>query len=385
MLKVQLTRDLRKNILRGHPWIYREAIKEPKKGQEPCLCEVLDKKKQGVAWAIYSPEGPLALRGLSTQRKPPNQKFFSDRMHEAWLQRQSLRSEGTNAYRLWNGEGDQLPGLVCDIYNGLAVIQFDGSACFQFWDKEFIADWLLEKEEVQTVFCKPRRSDSFSGKHWGKTPDSQVVEILENGQKFLVDYVEGQKTGFFLDQRENRNYIKSISKGKKVLNLFSYSGGFSIYAGKGGATAVKSVDLSPQALELAQKAWTLNGLKSEKHETETADVFKFIESEADSYNVVIVDPPSMSHLEKTKHQAVKTYTDLFAKASSLVAPGDHLVLSSCSSHISFDDFLNIIDEALSQARRTGRILKISGQGPDHPFPHYCRELRYLKFVDLVLN
>lgn len=384
MLKVQLTRDLRKNILRGHPWVYREAIEPKKQVKTSVLCQVLDRKGKGLAWGIYNPEGPLALRILSTDRKPPNQKLYEQRLSAAFAQRQCLAPAGTNTYRLVNGEGDRLPGLVCDIYNKVAVLQFDGDGCYDFWDQEQIADWLLNTVSVDTVYCKPRRSDERKAEIFGRALSAETLEISENGARFVVDLVNGQKTGFFLDQRDNRNYLKSLSKGKTLLNLFSYTGGFSIYAGLGGAKQVTSVDLAAQALELADQSWVANGLDASKHKTSTMDVFKFIESEQNLFDIVMVDPPSMTHSEKTKGQAIKSYTNLFAQAAGLVEKGGHLVVSSCSSHISFSDFFEIIDEALSQARRNGQILKVSGQGMDHPFPHSCRELRYLKFVDIVL-
>ena len=385
MLKVQLTRDLRKNILRGHPWVYRESVQPLAKAPRACLCEVLDKKKKGLAWAIYSPDGPLALRILSTEKKPPSTRFFESRMALALRLRESVRSNETNGFRLFNGEGDGLPGLVCDVYADVAVIQFDGDSCFEFWDQEFVAQWLLKLDFIKTVYCKPRRSDSREAQSWGKEIDDKPIVVLENGQKFLVNFVDGQKTGFFLDQRDNRNYLKSLCRGKSVLNLFSYTGGFSVYAGAGGAKHVTSVDLAGPALELAHKSWLLNDLDEKAHETLAVDVFDYIEKEDRQFNVVMVDPPSMTHSEKTKQQGIRAYTELFAKACQLVGPGDHLVLSSCSSHISFNDFLDIIDEALSMGRRKGRILRISGQGADHPIPHFCRELRYLKFVDVVLD
>lgn len=385
MLKVQLTRDLRKSILRGHPWVYREAIQVKKKPEGVSLCEVQDKKGQSVAWAIYSPEGPLALRILSTDKKPPNQRTFDERMQRAWDLRSSLRRPDNNAYRLFNGEGDYLPGLVCDLYNHTAVLQFDGDSCYRFWNQEKIAHWLLQKSEVKTVYCKPRRSENREALSFGQELKDEPVEIVENGVKFLVNVMGGQKTGFFLDQRDNRQYLRGLCSQKSVLNLFSYTGGFSIYAGLGGASKVKSVDIAEPALQLAQQSWQLNGLSDSLHQTEAADVFEFLQTETQKYQVVMVDPPSMTHSEKTKSQAVAAYTDLFAKACRLVQGGDHLVLSSCSSHISMEDFLSIIEEALSTARRKGQILRVSGQGMDHPFPHFCRELQYLKFVDLVLN
>ncbi len=384
MLKVQLNRDLRKNILRGQPWVYREAVELKKGVESSVLCQVLDRKGQGLAWALYSPEGPLALRILSTEKRPPNETLYQARLKAAWNLRASLRTVDTNAYRLVNGEGDWLPGFVCDVYNNLAVMQFDGDSCYEFWDQEFLAQWLLENTPVESVYCKPRRSDQRDPLVFGASLDFEPIEILENGVRFIVDYVQGQKTGFFLDQRDNRQYLKSLAQGKTVLNLFSYTGGFSIYAGLGGADRVTSVDLSEPALQLATKAWHLNDLEPGKHKAVATDVFDFLEANRDDFDVVMVDPPSMTHSEKTKAQAVKAYTHLFSQAARLCGGGSHLVLSSCSSHISFQDFFEIIEESLSKARKKGQILKVSGQGIDHPFPHSCRELRYLKFVDVLI-
>lgn len=385
MLKVKLNRDLRKNILRGHPWVYREAIQAPSVDSEACLCQVLDKKGGELAWALYSPQGPLALRILSTEKKPPNQRFFSEQLLTALRFRKQRIPKNTSAYRLVNGEGDGLPGLVCDIYNDLAVIQFDGESCFQFWDEEWVAGWLLESNLVKSVYLKPRKSDSWSGHLWGEQRDLKAVRFHENGIHFLSNIEDGQKTGFFLDQRHNRQYISEISRSLKVLNLFSYTGGFSLYAAHGGADQVTSVDISQGALDMAGRSWALNDFGSCPHQTESADVFEYLNQLNKQWEMVIVDPPSMTHSEEQKPQAMKSYVDLFQQASRTVVKKGHLVLSSCSSHISFDDFFEIINESLSQGRRKGRIHRVSGQGADHPFPHYCHELRYLKFVHLVLD
>ncbi len=383
MLKVRLKRDLRKNILRGHPWVYREAI-EVVRG-ETQLCELIDKKGKFVAWGFYDQKSPLAVRILSTKKKPPNQHFYEQRFRQAYSLRQNIMSSDTNGLRLFNGEGDRLPGLVCDLYDRVAVIQFDGQGSFDFWDQDFISNWILENTVAQTVYFKPRRSEDKKPIIWGEALADDLVLIKENGQSFLVNIVDGQKTGFFFDQRDNRQYIKSISRGLSVLNLFSYTGGFSIYAGSGGAKEVLSVDLSKEALELANKSWEQTFNKKQGHDVEACDVFDFVKRATRTWDIVIVDPPSMSHSEKNRKSAIQSYIDLFAKASHLVSPQGHLVLSSCSSHVSFSDFLEIITEALSQARLTGRILRVSGQGADHPFPHFCDELRYLKFVHLILD
>ncbi|MCB0386558.1 MAG: class I SAM-dependent methyltransferase, partial [Bdellovibrionales bacterium] len=167
--------------------------------------------------------------------------------------------------------------------------------------------------------------------------------------------------------------------------LFSYYGGFSVYAGLGGAQSVTSVDISAGAIDLANRNWSLNQLNPNAHKGVTADVFEFLLEQSQTWDCVIADPPSMAHSEKQKPQAMAKYQELFSLAAKKVTSGGHLFLSSCSSHISFDDFFAIVNESLSKSRRRGQILRISGQGADHPFPHICPELRYLKFMHLVLN
>lgn len=365
--------------------MYKEAIEAPSYRGEACLCQVLDRKGQALAWAIYSPGGTLALRIISTEKKPPNSVFFTQRFQRAWQLRETFFDKSTNAYRIFNGEGDFLPGLVCDRYANVAVLQFDGKACFEFWDSNLVAEWLLENTPVTTVYFKPRFSDDLEPQWWGQKQETPSVEIVENAVKFSVDYQTGQKTGFFLDQRDNREYVASLAKGKSLLNLFSYTGGFSLYAGVGGATSVTSVDIAPEAIKKSEEQWALNELGADSHEGICQDVFEFVKGSTQKFDIVVVDPPSMTHSEKTKHRAMQSYKDLFTQAASLVKPGQHLVLSSCSSHISFNDFLEIIDEAMSASRKMAQIHRISGQGMDHPIPHFCRELRYLKFVHLRLQ
>jgi 23S rRNA (cytosine1962-C5)-methyltransferase len=299
--------------------------------------------------------------------------------------RKTVRSEQTNAFRLFNGEGDGLPGLVCDVYGSIAVLQFDGQGPGEFWDKSWIAHWLLTHAGVATVIEKSRRNSERTTELVAGTVAEPELVIHENGVTFKVNLEKGQKTGFFLDQRDNRRYIRSVSAGKSVLNLFSYSGGFSVYAGLGGAVKVASLDVSKGAVQLAEENWRLNGLKPESHVGLCVDVFEYLSGDAEMWDHIIVDPPSMSHSEIQREAAKSKYVDLFAAAAKRVEAGGELSVSSCSSHVSFNDFFEIIDEALSLARRRGQILRVSGQGPDHPFPHACHEMRYLKFVHLVLD
>ena len=384
MLKVKLTRDLRKSLLRGHPWVYKQAVEPQKKTNRVEMCEVVDKKSKNVAWGYYDPNSPLAVRVLSLEKKPPNKAYFQKIMDQALSLRKSLFSEGTNCFRLFNGEGDGLPGLVCDVYADVAVIQFDGKGPFEFWDQEFIASWLIEKEVCKGVYFKPRKSDQLEPQEWGSVPTDNEVLVKENGISFLVNFRDGQKTGFFLDQRDNRQYLSKLSKDKSLINLFSYTGGFSLYAGLGGASKVLSVDLSEPALDLAQRSWEQNSFRG-NHETLSVDIFKFLETVDEKWDMVMVDPPSLTHSEKNKPQAVQNYVELFSKSAQRVQAGGDLFLSSCSSHISFQDFFEIINESLGLARRKGRIYRVSGQGADHPFPHVCPELRYLKFVHLKID
>ena len=383
-LKVRLNRNLRRSIMRGHPWVYKEAIAPTGPVEAAQLAQVSDGKGE-LAWAIFDPHGPLSLRILSTEKAPPSAKFFERRFSRALSLRDGVRSDVTSAYRLFNGEGDLLPGLVCDVYGKVAVVQFDGQGPGEFWDRELIANWLLSNTGCESVIEKTRRSQERSTESLAGAPSEPEVLVKENSVIFKVNLEKGQKTGFFLDQRENRDYIRRMSRGRSVLNLFSYTGGFSVYAGLGGASQVASLDVSKGAISLAEENWKLNGLDPALHRGLCVDVFEYLKGDAEMWDHIIVDPPSMSHSESQREAAKLKYIELFTQAAKRVKDGGELSLSSCSSHVSFDDFFEIIDESLSGARRTGQILRVSGQGPDHPFPHANPELRYLKFVHLALD
>ncbi|PIU00427.1 MAG: class I SAM-dependent rRNA methyltransferase [Bdellovibrionales bacterium CG10_big_fil_rev_8_21_14_0_10_45_34] len=382
--KTELTRNLRKTILRGHPWVYRDSIEPKSKSSQPCLTQVFD-SKGFLAWAIYDPQSVIGLRILSLDSQRPDESFFRKRFRDAMDLRKAFAQDSTNSYRLLNGEGDLLPGLVCDIYNEIAVVQFDGPGMEQFWPNELISKWLVEVSRCTSVVHKRRRGeDSKLDLIVGSLPCGET-EILENGARFLVDIASGQKTGFFFDQRENRKFVRSISKDTSVLNIFSYTGGFSVSAGLGGARSVTSVDIANGAIDLANRNWILNGLDPKDHMGVCQDAFDFLASTSDKWCHVIVDPPSMSHSEDQKSAAIKKYIDVFAMAAKRVISRGGLSLSSCSSHVDFEDFTEIINETLSRARRTGQIMRVSGQASDHPYPHACPELRYLKFAHLILN
>jgi 23S rRNA (cytosine1962-C5)-methyltransferase len=384
-LQIKLQRNLRRTILRGHPWIYRDSIVSPQKIEQAQMAQVVDGKNEPLAWAYYDPHSPLCLRILSLEKKMPSFDVFESRFAQSLSLRKSVLSKDTNSFRLFNGEGDLLPGLICDVYNKVAILQFDGQGANEFWDKKRIADWLVKFADCSAVFEKMRRQGEGSLRLLSGIEVEHDVIATENGVKFKVNLERGQKTGFFLDQRENRKYIQSVSQGKSVLNLFSYTGGFSVYAGLGGATRVASLDVAEGAIDLAKQNWSLNGLDPQKHQGLCVDVFKYLLEAHEVWDHIIVDPPSMGHSEEHKERASAKYIDLFSKVAKKIKSGGQLSLSSCSSHISFEDFFEIINESLSQSKRRGQIVRVSGQGPDHPFPHSCHEFRYLKFVHLVLN
>ncbi len=392
ILKVKLLRNLRRSVLRGHPWLYKEALIPTAKVERASLCQLSDAKGD-LAWGIYDPHGVLALRVLSLEKNPPGRGYFETKFNEAFELRSNVRSTETDGYRLFNGEGDWLPGLVCDIYGETAVVQFDGQGPSEFWDRALISSWLLSRAGVTCVVEKKRRghdkTDQVGIEVLTQSPDSGAfkseVMINENSALFKVNIEKGQKTGFFLDQRDNREFVREVSSGKSVLNLFSYTGGFSVNAGLGGAKKVASVDMSQGAIDLSEINWSLNKLDAGKHQGVCADVFKYLEQARDPWDHVIVDPPSMSHSEATREVAIAKYIAVFSAAAKRVGPRGSLSLSSCSSHVSYDDFFEIINETMSNVRRRGQILKVSGQGSDHPFPHACHELRYLKFVHLALD
>ena len=397
LLNVRVIRNLRRSIMRGHPWLYADSIQNPfgkipgeslstKKpaGVQAQLCRLTDAKGD-LGWAMYDPHSPLAVRILSTEKSAPQEALFQRRMVRAFELRAGIRQQDTNAYRLFNGEGDLLPGLVCDIYDKIAVVQFDGQGPGEFWDRGMIGDWLLKNMGCESVIEKTRRNADRTTILLSGKPVEHEVEIVENGARYLVNLEKGQKTGFFLDQRDNRLYVRHVSKGKSVLNLFSYTGGFSVNAGLGGAKRVASLDVSRGAIDLSVSNWQLNELTPSQHEGLCVDVFEYLNGEKEMWDHIIVDPPSMSHSEDQKELAMAKYVEVFTAAAGRVAKGGELSLSSCSSHVSFEDFFKVIDDALSGARRTGQIMRVSGQGPDHPFPHACHELRYLKFVHIALD
>ena len=381
--QIQLKKDLIKNIKRGHSWIYSDAIRFIPKSSAGSPAVLLDNRGgKAIAVGFLDPEHPIAFRVCSTQITDITQKqwLLSRLNNAASIRKQSIPSD-TNAYRLINGEGDRLPGLVCDIYNQYAVIQFDGAGCRAFYNLDTLLHWLTETFTLSGIIDKSRIHDNPKVLV-GKAPEN-AVEFIEHGHIFTADLMDGQKTGFFLDQRENRKEIQNISYGKEVVNIFGYTGGFSIYAGKGGAVEVTTVDLAKPAVETAQLHWQMNHLPENCHHGAAADAYQFMDEaiqQQRNWDIVILDPPSFAHSEATVPKAINAYQRLIEKGARITRKNGVLALASCSSHITQEMFLNCAEEGISQARQKGVILKINSQAADHPAPLVMQELRYLKFI-----
>ncbi|MEN0060038.1 MAG: class I SAM-dependent rRNA methyltransferase, partial [Bdellovibrio sp.] len=308
--------------------------------------------------------------------------YFTNQWRKAVEIRKTFDLKVTNSFRLINGEGDGFPGLIVDIYNDTAVIKHDHAIMEKIWNAPEIA------KEIQTalphiscVYLKRRNDVDEKGVNIIGTLASEV-QFLENGVLFASNIRDAAKTGFFLDQRDNRKMIQHFSQGKTVLNLFSYTGGFSIFAAKGGAKEVTSVDIAKVAIQAVQRNFEINSLRTLHHDI-AADAFEYLEKqivEKKKYDLVITDPPSFAPNEKSVEQAKAAYVKVFSNSIKLVQSEGLFAASSCSSHISSTDFMNICQEAFSRARKKATLVYSGGQPVDHPYPLAMEELRYLKFA-----
>ena len=374
---------LKDQIRLGHPWIYRDAVERAPAGL-PSGAWVRVQSANQQAIGIWDDSGPIAIR-LFSHTRIPDAKWVKAKVEEAWLRRESIRAARpvTTAYRWIFGENDGLPGLVVDIYGDdasqahWAVLKTYSSSLMR------IRKWVIE---ALPSFLDLRGVVDRSGEGWtmlmGALPPREVL-IREHGLLFAVDLLRGQKTGFFLDQRDNRRTIANWSAGKEILNLFSYTGGFSVYAAQAGAAQVVSVDSSPAAIATAKHNFHLNGLDTSQHEFIVADAFELLETyygQGRRFDLVIVDPPSFA---RTKHQlpaATNAYRKLNALAMRCLRPDGVLATSSCTAQVSPHLFRSILADAAADARRRFLIQHEAGHPLDHPVAAHFPEGRYLKFL-----
>lgn len=381
-------------IRRFHPWIFSGAISlEDPDIQDGDTVKVSTASGDFLAFGHYQ-DGSIKIRVLSFE---PLEQSYSDfwqkRITEAFELRQMLgltNQEGTNAYRLIHAEGDQLPGLIVDIYDKTAVIQCHSIGMHR--DLEHIRDGLQHTPglDLNAIYDKSKealpanyRQEVENGYVWQS--GSGKTSILENNHSFAVDWEKGQKTGFFLDQRENRALLTHYAKGKTVLNAFCYSGGFSVYALAAGAAKVHSVDVSKQAIALTDENVALNGTYDEKHESFAMDVFDFFKQSSEAYDLMVVDPPAFAKSLKKRHNAVQGYKRLNAAALEKIKPGGIMFTFSCSQVIDRQLFQDTIVAAALESGRKIRILHQLNQGPDHPVNLYHPEGSYLKGLVLYVD
>lgn len=385
--RIKLTRDLGKHIKRGNPWIFSDAV-EKVKVPEGTYAILMSHKSEILAHGFYSPSINLSFRVLNLGDKKFNDTEVVARMARAISNKKHLLTVDNKCFRILNGEGDELPGVTADYYQGTVVLKLDGSASEAFWKKEEIANYFMEQSQipVKCVYYKRKNREEEKGLILaGESDTLHDHEFLENSVKFRTNIIDAAKTGFFLDQRENRNFIRTVSKDKTLLNLFGYTGGFSVYGGLGGATRVTTVDIAPAAIKASEVNWEINLLPSENHEGICVDAFEYVleaQKEKKLWDIVITDPPSFAPNAKAVESAEEAYTKIFADSLKLVKDGGFFAASSCSGHVSFESFLEIVQEALSKSRRRGKVILIKGQPEDHPFPFALPEMRYLKFVYL---
>jgi 23S rRNA (cytosine1962-C5)-methyltransferase len=386
-VKLRLQRDLIRIIKRGHVWVYAEALYDLPPAQAGSPAILYDKSgKREICRGFYNPQHPIALRVCSTERgEEVNEEWAQGRMQNALKVRKMLFDQQTTGYRLFNGEGDGLPGLVCDVYGKHAVILSDGDTPYGFYNVDGVGQWVSQALGLQSVYLGGRGQFN-PGALVGKVPEGPVP-FLENGMRFLVDLVHGQKTGFFLDQRANRVLARQLSNGKTVLNMFGYTGGFSVATGLGGARKVVTVDTAKMALQMAGANWELNGLPKGVHRKVEQDAFAYLDEARkhdQTWDLVILDPPSFAPSAQALPQALEAYRSLTALGAGVTTDKGILACASCSSHVSMETFLKEIEEGISRARRRATLLGIFGQPLDHPAPLVMPELRYLKMVWMVL-
>ena len=377
-------------VQRRHPWIFSGAIyRKPDDLADGDTVEVVDADNRYLATGHYQ-DGSIAVRLISFEKRSINPGFWKEKLHNAYALRKQLGlgpGSATTAYRLVHAEGDGLPGLIVDVYHQTAVMQCHSVGMYR--NREVIAKALVSIPGVSVVYNKSAAvlggrpgldvTDGYLAKE-GTVP----AEVREHGHKFLINWETGQKTGFFLDQRPNRALLGRYAKDKTVLNTFSYSGGFSVYALAAGAKSVVSVDISGKATELVEANVAANNFTA-PHTAVTADVLTYLQDNDTRYDIMVVDPPAFAKSQRKRHNAVQGYKRLNALALRRVRAGGLLFTFSCSQVVDKALFDNTITAAALEVGRPVRVLHHLTQGPDHPVSIYHPEGAYLKGLVLQVG
>jgi len=380
--RIILKKQREQSVLRFHPWVFSGAIDRlegtPEDGD---WVEVVSAQGQALAHGHYQ-KGSILVRLLHFG-STVSPRLYRDKLENALAVRSQLKSDLTTCYRLVHAEGDGLPGLIIDFYQGVAVVQAHSIGMHR--DRHLIAEALADvlNQDLHAVYYKPVLQNASAEYLLGHAAVPHTV--LEYGHSFLIDWEEGQKTGFFLDQRENRKRLADYAAGRRVLNTFCYTGGFSAYALRAGAALVHSVDASAKAIALTQKNMEANGFDQSRHSSWVADTFDFLKDKKDQYDLIILDPPAFAKHKEAKHQAMKGYQRLNAEAMRQVAPGGVLFTFSCSQVVDRQLFYDTVVSAAIQSEREIKVLEHLGQPADHPVSIFHPEGEYLKGLILFVR
>ncbi|MFY2557981.1 class I SAM-dependent rRNA methyltransferase [Corallococcus terminator] len=393
VVKLELARGLGRHLRAGHPWVFRKALEHIPRIPAGSVVDLTENGKF-VARGYYDPHSAIAVRVLTRDsRDTVDSGFITRRVRRSLAERQSLIDlTDTDSYRLIHGEGDGLPGVVVDLYAGWAVMKLYSAGLTPY--RPLIVEALkagipglkgiVGRDEVARDDVEEDEGRGSGRMLYGPDAPEQIA-IRERGVTFMVDVWRGQKTGFFLDQRENRHLIRRLAKGRDVLNCFSFSGGFSVNAALGGANTVFSVDIDPEAIALARENFTRNGLPAEKHDFLAADVFTVIQSfkeEGRTFDMIILDPPAFAKSQRAVQAALDGYASLNRQALNLLRPGGLLATASCSARVTPEDFIGAVREAGFKAGVDLALVEERYQPPDHPVRLQFPEGKYLKFYVL---
>lgn len=366
--RVRLHRSLHRAIRSGHPWVYRDAVdgRVPAPGTEVI---VVDAQGRPLGHGLAE-SGPIAVRMWTVDDHPIDDALLGRRIDDAVALRRATMPRKTDAIRLIHGEGDRMPGVVVDLYGPHGVLALDGEAVLEHRERLVAAlRPRLDALGVHGLLGRwGRRGERVVERLYGEPPPPQS-EIREHGMRLWVDLHRGQKTGFFLDQRQSRAIVRRIARGRRVLDLYSYVGGFSVAAGKGGAQQVTTVDLAKPAIELARRSWALNELPASRHRAIAADVPTLLRDyveQGERFELIIADPPSFAPSADARERALRSYEKLHRACLQILSPGGLLLAGSCSSHVDRPAFEGALTKAAAAERCVVQVVDRWAAPPDHP-------------------
>lgn len=388
--RVYLTQPIEDALRDGHPWVYADAVKHRGKSLEAgSVVDVIDAQGEFVGRGIFDPDSPLRVRIWTLDETVQVDDALLEARIKQARRRRPFPTHDTDGFRLLHGEGDRIPGLVCDMYGDTCVLRPDGIAAERWLEpaREIIGRlfevrrWVIRRSAIHAI-------DRPVAEWWGDVEDTGVATFLEHGIQYECDVIDGQKTGFFLDQRANRARVADLAVGRRMLNLFGYTGGFSLAAAMKGAARTTTVDLASPAIEQARRHFEINGLPARAHEFIAQDAFDYLERFAPAsapFEVAVCDPPSFAHKRRDVPRAKAAYIRLFSSLLRAMPTGSVVALASCSSHIGRDDFIEIVRQSARESRIALVITGVYGADVDHPFLPGFLDGDYLQCVLATLE